>query len=95
MRNLRRVAHLGSESGKRLGSSSTQPYISRGAVAVDLGVLIASEDPCKIQGKAPGKVTDLPAYSTYQGLALAVHCASYMDGVREGTHGGKNVGARW
>ena len=64
MRNLSRVAHLGSESGKRLGSSSTQPYISRGAVAVDLGVLISLEDPCKIQGKAPGKVTDLPAHSS-------------------------------
>ena len=33
-------------------------------MAVDLGVLISLEDPCKIQGKAPGKVTDLPAHSS-------------------------------
>ena len=32
-------------------------------MAVDLRVLISLEDPCKIQGKALGRVTDLPAHS--------------------------------
>ena len=31
-------------------------------MAVDLGVLISVADPCKIQGKARGKVKDLPVH---------------------------------
>ena len=43
------------------------PAYVGGAVAVDLRVLISLEDPCKIQGKAPGKVKDLPSHSIYLG----------------------------